>query len=112
MLNLLIIDSNLNNSKCLLNYISENSSKIRVHSIANTLNEGIRILNSGLIDITVINVVDNFNSIIDNIHTISNTYFEKYKKSIIIISNSVSPPAPILISMNVFLPKKICPWYI
>lgn len=92
MLNLLIIDSNLNNSKCLLNYISENSSKIRVHSIANTLNEGIRILNSGLIDITVINVVDDFNSIIDNIHTISNTYFEKYKKSIIIISNSVRLP--------------------
>lgn len=40
MLNLLIIDKDINNSKRLLNYISENSSQIKVHSIANSLYEG------------------------------------------------------------------------
>lgn len=89
MLNLLIIDKNINNSKLLLNYISENSYQVRVHSIASNLAEGIKILNTGLIDITLINVDDNINSIIHSLHTVSNSFFEKYRKSIIVLSKNI-----------------------
>lgn len=89
MLNLLIIDKNINNSKLLLNYISENSYQVRVHSIASNLAEGIKILNTGLIDITLMNVDNDINSIIHNLHTISNAFFEKYRKSIIVLSKNI-----------------------
>ncbi len=96
MLNLLIIDKDINNSKRLLNYISENSSQIKVHSIANSLYEGIEILNNGLIDIVIINVDNDINSIVLSLHNISNIYFEKYRKSIIVfskfINNKLSDP--------------------
>lgn len=89
MLNLLIIDKDISNSKNLLNYISENSYQVRVHSIASNLAEGIKILNTGLIDITLMNVDDDINSIIHNLHTISNSFFEKYRKSIIVLSKNI-----------------------
>ena len=96
MLNLLIIDKDINNSKRLLNYISENSSQIKVHSIANSLYEGLEILNNGLIDIVIINVDNDINSIVLSLHNISNIYFEKYRKSIIVfskfINNKLSDP--------------------
>lgn len=94
MLNLLIIDKNVNNSKLLLNYISENSCQVRVHSLANNLAEGIKILDTGLIDITLINLDDNISSIITNLHTISSSYFEKYKKSILVLSNNIENASP------------------
>ena len=90
MLNLLIIDKDINNSKRLLNYISKNSSEIKVHSIANNLYEGIKILNTGLIDITIINVDNDINSIIFNLHNIKNIHFEKYRKSIIVFSKYIN----------------------
>ena len=94
MLNLLIIDKDVNNSKLLLNYISENSCQVRVHSLANNLAEGIKILDTGLIDITLINLDDDINSIITNLHTISSSYFEKYKKSVIVLSNNIENVSP------------------
>lgn len=90
MLNLLIIDEDINNSRYLLNYISENSYQVRVHSIASNLAEGIKLLNTGLIDITLINVDDDITSIVNKLHTISDFYFEKYRKSIIIFSKNVN----------------------
>ena len=90
MLNLLIIEKDINNSKHLLNYISKNSSEIKVHSIANSLYEGIEILNTGLIDITIINVDNDINSIVFNLHNIKNIYFEKYRKSIIVFSKYIN----------------------
>ena len=94
MLNLLIIDKDVNNSKLLLNYISENSCQVRVHSLANNLAEGIKILDTGLIDITLINLDDDINSIITYLHTISSSYFEKYKKSILVLSNNIENVSP------------------
>ena len=90
MLNLLIIDKDFDHSRTLLNYISENSDEVRVHSIANNLSEGIKILNMGLIDITLINLDDDIDSIIIALHQISNTYFEKYRKSFLLLSNNVN----------------------
>ena len=90
MLNILIIDNDINNSTKLLNYISENSYQVRVHSIVCNLTEGIKILNAGLIDIVLINVNNNTNYILKNLHTISEEYFERYKKSILIISDSIN----------------------
>lgn len=90
MLNLLIIDEDINNSRYLLNYISENSYQVRVHSIASNLAEGIKLLNTGLIDITLINVDDDITSIITKLHTISDFYFEKYRKSIIVLSKNIN----------------------
>lgn len=90
MLNLLIIDEDINNSRYLLNYISENSYQVRVHSIASNLAEGIKLLNTGLIDITLINVDDDITSIVTKLHTISDFYFEKYRKSIIIFSKNIN----------------------
>ena len=94
MLNLLIIDKDVNNSKLLLNYISENSCQVRVHSLASNLSEGIKILNTGLIDITLINLDDDINSIVTNLHTISSSYFEKYKKSVLLLSRNIDNVAP------------------
>lgn len=88
MQNILIIDSNINNSTKLLNYISEKSYQLRVHSISSNLTEGIRILNAGVIDITIINLNIDTNHIINSLHTISEAYFEKYKKSVLIISDT------------------------
>lgn len=90
MLNILIIDNDINNSTKLLNYISENSYQVRVHSIVCSLREGIKILNTGLIDIALINVNNNTNYILKNLHTISEEYFERYKKSILIISDNIN----------------------
>lgn len=90
MLNILIIDNDINNSTKLLNYISENSYQVRVHSIVCNLTEGIKILNAGLIDIVLINVNNNTNYILKNLHTISEEYFERYKKSILIISDNIN----------------------
>ena len=94
MLNLLIIDKDVNNSKLLLNYISENNCQVRVHSLASNLSEGIKILNTGLIDITLINLDDDINSIVNNLHTISSSYFEKYKKSVLLLSKNIDNVAP------------------
>lgn len=90
MLNLLIIDKNIYHSRRLLNYISKNSYQVRVHSIATTLTEGIQMLNTGLIDITLISLNDDINSIISELHTIPNCYSDKYRKSILIISNNIN----------------------
>ena len=85
MLNLLIIDKNLNNSIHLLNYISENNSQFKVYSITDNITDGIKILNTGSVDFTIIHVDDNSDSIINNLNAISNLYYEKYKNSIILI---------------------------
>lgn len=89
MLNLLIITKNFEHSKNLLNYISENSHQVKVHSIASTLSEGIEILNNGLIDIALININDDINSIIIALHEISHSRFEKYKKSFLLLANNI-----------------------
>lgn len=94
MLNLLIIDKDITNSKLLLNYISEHSCQVRVHSFASSLEEGIKILNTGSIDITLINLDDDVNYIVNSLHTISTTYLEKYRKSIIILSNDIKSAFP------------------
>lgn len=94
MLNLLIIDKDINNSRNLLNYISENSIQVRVHSLVCNLDEGIRVLNTGLIDITLINVDEDITSIIHRLHTISNSHFEKYRKSIIVLSKNIDNISP------------------
>lgn len=94
MLNLLIIDKNINNSKLLLNYISEHSYQVRVHSIASNLYEGMQILNAGLIDITLINLNDDINFIIKKLHTTSSTYYEKYKKSVLLLSENINNALP------------------
>ena len=85
MQNLLIIDKNLNNSIHLLNYISENNSQFKVYSITDNITDGIKILNTGSVDFTIIHVDDNSDSIINNLNAISNLYYEKYKNSIILI---------------------------
>lgn len=90
MLNILIIDDDVNNSTKLLNYISENSYQVRVHSIVCNLTEGIKILNTGLIDIALINVNNSTNYILKSLHTISEEYFERYKKSVLIISDNIN----------------------
>ena len=90
MLNLLIIDKDINHSRILLNYISENSNQVRVHSIANNLLEGIKILNTGFIDIILINLDDTIESIVINLHMISNSYFEKYRKSFLLLSDNIN----------------------
>lgn len=90
MQNILIISNNFNNSTKLLNYISENSYQVRVHSISSNLTEGIEILNTGVIDIVIINLDIELNHIINSLHTISEVYFERYKKSVLIISDSIN----------------------
>lgn len=88
MLNLLIIDKDFNHSKMLLNYISENSDNIRVHSIVNNLFEGIKILNNGKIDMILINLECNVDTIINHLSTISTLFNERYKNSILMLTNN------------------------
>ncbi len=90
MQNILIISNNINNSTKLLNYISENSYQIRVHSISCNLTDGIRILNTGVIDVVIINLDINTNHIINQLYTISEEYFQRYKKSVLIVSDNIS----------------------
>lgn len=94
MLNLLIIDKDLNNSIHLLNFISENNRQLKIHCITDNIIEGIKILNTGSIDITIINLNEDINSIINNLNTISNLYTEKYKKSVILISKNIQNVFP------------------
>lgn len=56
MLNLLIISNNFDDSKNLLNYISQNSALIRVYSIVNTIPELTQIINTGIIDLILIDI--------------------------------------------------------
>lgn len=85
MLNLLIIDNNSDSRKQLLNYISEHNPKIRVHAVADTIDEGINIVNLGIIDITLINLNVDSNVILNGLNNVKNEH--KYKKSFIIIAN-------------------------
>ena len=77
MLNLLIIDDNINDSIYFLNYISKNSHQIRVHSLTMSLNEGIKILNTGVIDIVLIHMNVSTDTINISLNNISNSYAEK-----------------------------------
>ena len=77
MLNLLIIDDNINDSIYLLNYISKNSHQIRVHSLTMSLNEGIKIINTGIIDIVLIHMNVNIDTINISLNNISE-FFKKY----------------------------------
>lgn len=45
------------NSKNLLNYISQNSTLIRVYSIVNTITDLTQIINTGIIDLILIDIV-------------------------------------------------------
>lgn len=90
MLNLLIINDNINYCKSLLNYISEKSSKIRIYSIANTLSEGINILNTGAIDIVLIDIKYSIDTILNSFKNIENTYYEKYRSSFIVIYDRIT----------------------
>lgn len=90
MLNLLIVNKDFNNSRYLLNYISQNSFQFRVHSIVSSLEDGIKLLNTGLIDIALIYTNDSIHDITNKLHTISSSYFEKYRKSILLLSNNIS----------------------
>lgn len=90
MLNLLIVDKDVIHAKSVLNYISENSYQIRVHSIASNLAEALEILNTGFIDMTVINLDCEVHDIIETLYSINDIYFEKYNKSILILTNNTS----------------------
>ena len=90
MLNLLIISKDIDKARKILNYISENSNQIRIYSIVNSLDEGLEILNNGIIDVTLINTDDKINTIYTYLSNISDSYIEKYKKTMIILSNNIS----------------------
>lgn len=90
MLNLLIIDKNINDSKTLINHILESNYHIRIHYITDNLIDGIKILNTGLVDITLINIDESIDFIISSLYSISDLYFEKYKKSILVISPNIN----------------------
>lgn len=89
MLNLLIIDKNVNHSMKLLNEFSKNN-EIKVYNVTNTLLDGIKLLNTGIIDITIINLDCTINEITNSFKLISKSYVEKYKKSMIVLSNDAS----------------------
>ena len=89
MLNLLIIDKDVNHSMKLLNEFSKND-EIKVYNITNSLSDGIDLLNTGIIDITIINLDCTFEEITNSFNQLSKSYAEKYKKSIIILSNKIS----------------------
>ena len=88
MLNLLIIDDDIKHTDDLLNYISQNGTQLRLHYIVNKLSKGIDILNKGTIDLVLINTNDSINKILFKLHCIYNCFFEKYKKSMIILSDN------------------------
>ena len=88
MLNLLIISNNLDDSKNLLNYISQNSTLIRVYSIVNTITDLTQIINTGIIDLILIDIDQLKNNFIPNINHILQPYYKVYEKSIIILSNN------------------------
>ncbi len=88
MLNLLIISNNFDDSKNLLNYISQNSALIRVYSIVNTIPELTQIINTGIIDLILIDIDQLKNNFILDINHILQPYYKIYEKSIIILSNN------------------------
>ena len=75
MLNLLIISNNLDDSKNLLNYISQNSTLIRVYSIVNTITDLTQIINTGIIDLILIDIDQLKNNFIPNINHILQLIF-------------------------------------
>lgn len=88
MLNLLIISNNLDDSKNLLNYISQNSTLIRVYSIVNTIPDLTQIINTGIIDLILIDIDQLKNNFILDINHILQPYYKIYEKSIIILFNN------------------------
>lgn len=87
MLNLLIITDDIDSSLQLLNYISNNTNKIKVHSIVYKIEDGLSILNGGKIDLVYIKSNQSISSILKTIHNISKLYTEKYKKSFLIVND-------------------------
>lgn len=87
MLNLMIIDDNINNSIFFLNSISKNCHQVKVFSVAMTLKEGIKNLNTGVIDIILIHVNECFCVIEDFLNSVSDLDAKKYKNSIILITD-------------------------
>lgn len=89
MLNLLIIDKDVNHSMKLLNEFSKNS-EIKVYNVTDTLLDGIKLLNTGIIDITIINIDCTIDEITNSFKLISKSYIEKYKKSMIVLCSSLN----------------------
>ncbi len=89
MLNLLIIDKDVNHSMKLLNEFSKNA-EIKVYNVTSTLLDGIKLLNTGIIDITIINLNCTIDEITNAFKLISKSYIEKYNKSMIVLSSKVS----------------------
>ena len=82
MLNLLIISNNFDDSKNLLNYISQNSALIRVYSIVNTIPELTQIINTGIIDLILIDIDQLKNNFILDINHILQPYYKIYENGI------------------------------
>lgn len=89
MINLLIIDKNLKTAINLINLLSENSHDIKVTYVTDNLSDGINILNTNIIDITVIHTDEKIELISNALHKINDLYYEKYKKSIILIAENI-----------------------
>ena len=106
MLNLLIIDDDIKHTDDLLNYISQNGTQLRLHYIVNKLSKGIDILNKGTIDLVLINTNDSINKILFKLHCIYNCFFEKYKKSMIILSDNSNNLRPDFFCILLFKPYR------
>ena len=83
MLNLLIISNNLDDSKNLLNYISQNSTLIRVYSIVNTIPDLTQIINTGIIDLILIDIDQLKNNFILDINHILQPYYKIYENQLL-----------------------------
>lgn len=87
MLNLLIINKDIKHSMKLLNEFAKND-EIKVYNITDSLSDGMKLLNTGIIDITIIHPDCEIVEIINSLKKLSKPYREKCKKSIIILSNN------------------------
>ena len=87
MLNFVIVENNLNESKNIINFLSKNNADIRLYNMASTGKQAIKILREKNIDFFIldINLPDLMG--IDIINFISKNNYLNYKSSIILIGD-------------------------
>lgn len=102
MYNVLIIEDNIVQSHMIANYISKKFSNIRIYSMTTTGREAIKIIDKGLIDIILLDLLLPDISGIEILNYICNNYYQKYNNSIIIVTAEMNLLAKVVNKPNVF----------
>lgn len=89
MLNMLVIEDNIEQTKQIVNYICQNNNNIKLYGITSSVKEALKLIKKGKADIIILDLKLEDSNGIEIIKQFETEENEKYKQSIIITSGEV-----------------------